>query len=121
VSIQPPPEEGSGVREPLRPLPPVRTVLDCGLFHTFDADERPGYVASLTSVTQHDGTLYVLCFSDMVPIRARTRSVRTSRERRASAPVLNHGLARAPMLGIARNAIHRPVSVRIIHDIGTRR
>ena len=23
------------------------TVLDCGLFHTFDADERPAYVASL--------------------------------------------------------------------------
>ena len=40
------------------------TVLDCGLFHTFDGDERPGYVASLASVTEHDGTLYVLCFSD---------------------------------------------------------
>ncbi|MDQ1465657.1 MAG: hypothetical protein QOH10_72, partial [Actinomycetota bacterium] len=33
------------------------TVLDCGLFHTFDGDERPGYVASLASVTEHDGTL----------------------------------------------------------------
>jgi SAM-dependent methyltransferase len=43
------------------------TVLDCGLFHTFDADERPGYVASLASVTEHDGTLYVLCFSDVGP------------------------------------------------------
>jgi hypothetical protein len=31
--------------------------------HTFDGDERPGYVASLASVTKHDGTLYVLCFS----------------------------------------------------------
>jgi ubiquinone/menaquinone biosynthesis C-methylase UbiE len=40
------------------------TVLDCGLFHTLDGDERPGYVASLASVTEHDGTLYVLCFSD---------------------------------------------------------
>lgn len=40
------------------------TVLDCGLFHTFDSDERPGYVASLASVTRQDGTLYVLCFSD---------------------------------------------------------
>jgi SAM-dependent methyltransferase len=39
------------------------TVLDCGLFHTFDGDERPRYVASLASVTQHDGTVYVLCFS----------------------------------------------------------
>ena len=44
-----------------------QTVLDCGLFHTFNADERPGYVASLASVTQHDGTLYVLCFSDEGP------------------------------------------------------
>src|SRR5207244_11563685 len=36
-------------------------------FHTFDGDERPGYVASLASVTEHDGTLYVLCFSDDGP------------------------------------------------------
>jgi len=43
------------------------TVLDCGLFHTFDADERPGYVASLASVTQQGGTLYLLCFSDDGP------------------------------------------------------
>lgn len=44
-----------------------QTVLDCGLFHTFDEKERPGYVASLASVTQHDGTLYLLCFSDQGP------------------------------------------------------
>jgi SAM-dependent methyltransferase len=43
------------------------TVLDCGLFHTFDGDERPGYVASLASVTERGGTLYVLCFSDAGP------------------------------------------------------
>jgi SAM-dependent methyltransferase len=43
------------------------TVLDCGLFHTFDGDERPRYVASLASVTRHGGTLYVLCFSDDGP------------------------------------------------------
>jgi SAM-dependent methyltransferase len=43
------------------------TVLDCGLFHTFDGDERPGYVASLAAVTEHNGTLYVLCFSDEGP------------------------------------------------------
>jgi SAM-dependent methyltransferase len=43
------------------------TVLDCGLFHTFDGDERPGYVASLASVTERNGTLYVLCFSDEGP------------------------------------------------------
>ena len=43
------------------------TVLDCGLFHSFDGDERPRYVASLASVTHRDGTLYVLCFSDHGP------------------------------------------------------
>ncbi len=43
------------------------TVLDCGLFHTFDVDERSRYVASLASVTEPDGTLYVLCFSDDGP------------------------------------------------------
>jgi len=40
------------------------TVLDVGLFHTFDADERRDYVASLSSVTRRGGTVYVLCFSD---------------------------------------------------------
>jgi SAM-dependent methyltransferase len=44
-----------------------QTVLDCGLFHTFDADERRRYVASLASVTECGGTLYVLCFSDARP------------------------------------------------------
>ena len=42
-------------------------VLDCGLFHSFDGSERPGYVASLASVTEPGGTLYVLCFSDEGP------------------------------------------------------
>jgi len=40
------------------------TVLDCGLFHTFDGDERFEYVASLAAVTEHGGTAYVLCFSE---------------------------------------------------------
>lgn len=43
------------------------TVLDCGLFHTCDEDERPKYVASVASVTNTGGTLYVLCFSDDAP------------------------------------------------------
>lgn len=45
----------------------VETVLDCGLFHTCDGDERTRYVASLASVTKLGGTLYVLCFSDHGP------------------------------------------------------
>lgn len=43
------------------------TVLDCGLFHTFDGEERPRYVASLAAVTERGGALYVLCFSDAGP------------------------------------------------------
>ena len=43
------------------------TVLDCGLLHTFDADERRDYVASLASVTDRGADLYVLCFSDAGP------------------------------------------------------
>ncbi|MGW7686828.1 class I SAM-dependent methyltransferase [Kribbella sp. NPDC054772] len=43
------------------------TILDCGLFHTFDAAERDRYVASLTSVAEPGATLYVLCFGDEDP------------------------------------------------------
>jgi SAM-dependent methyltransferase len=43
------------------------TVLDCGLFHTFDSDERRDYVPSLASVTGRGGHLYLLCFSDVGP------------------------------------------------------
>ena len=40
------------------------TVLDCGLFHTFNDVERSQYEESLASVTEPGGTLHVLCFSD---------------------------------------------------------
>jgi ubiquinone/menaquinone biosynthesis C-methylase UbiE len=43
------------------------TVLDCGLFHSFDAEERREYVTSVASVTSPGGHLYVLCFSDRGP------------------------------------------------------
>jgi SAM-dependent methyltransferase len=43
------------------------TVLDCGLFHTFDREEQPRYAASLASVLEPKATLYVLCFSDQGP------------------------------------------------------
>jgi hypothetical protein len=43
------------------------TVPDCGLLHTFSDDERPNYLASLASVTEKGGTLYVLCFSNDGP------------------------------------------------------
>jgi SAM-dependent methyltransferase len=43
------------------------TVLDVGLFHTFDADERRAYVAGLAAVTRPGATLHVLCFRDEGP------------------------------------------------------
>lgn len=43
------------------------TVVDSGLFHTFDGDERLKYAASVATVTEHGGWLYVLCFSDDSP------------------------------------------------------
>ena len=43
------------------------TVLDCGLFHTFDSEERRDYAAGLASVTSRGGNLCVLCFSDVGP------------------------------------------------------
>jgi hypothetical protein len=61
------------------------TVLDCGLFHTFDTDERGGYVTSLASVTEHDGTLDVLRFSDEGPDtgpHGLVRDNQTDRDRR---------------------------------------
>jgi SAM-dependent methyltransferase len=43
------------------------TVLDCGLFHVFDDDERPAYVASLAAVTAPGAWYHMLCFSDRQP------------------------------------------------------
>lgn len=43
------------------------TVLDSGLFHTFNTEERQAYAASLASATKYGGTLYVLCFGDEGP------------------------------------------------------
>ncbi len=40
------------------------TVVDSGLFHTFDAAERRRYARSLAAVTKFGATLYVLAFSD---------------------------------------------------------
>ena len=44
-----------------------QTALDCGLFHALAGDERRRYARSVASVTEHGGTLYVLCFSDAGP------------------------------------------------------
>jgi SAM-dependent methyltransferase len=43
------------------------TVIDCGLFHTFDDHRRAAYVTSLASVLRPGGTCYLMCFSDRQP------------------------------------------------------
>ena len=43
------------------------TVIDSGLFHVFDDDDRARYVASLASVLRSGGHLYLMCFSDRQP------------------------------------------------------
>ncbi len=43
------------------------TVLDCGLFHVLDDDERQPYVDSLAEVIPPGGRCHILCFSDRQP------------------------------------------------------
>ncbi len=43
------------------------TVLDCGLFHIFDDDDRAAYVAGVHSVLPPGGRFFLLCFSDRQP------------------------------------------------------
>ncbi len=43
------------------------TVLDCGLFHIFDDDDRPRFVESLASVVPVGGRYHMLCFSERQP------------------------------------------------------
>lgn len=59
------------------------TVLDCGLFHVFDDDDRLRYVDSLRAVVPAGGRLHLLCFSDLQPGDWGPRRV-TQRELRAS-------------------------------------
>jgi SAM-dependent methyltransferase len=52
-------------------LPSLRerfgTVLDSGLFHVFDDDERKAFVRSLAGVVEPGGRYFMLCFSDRQP------------------------------------------------------
>jgi cyclopropane fatty-acyl-phospholipid synthase-like methyltransferase len=43
------------------------TVMDSGVFHVFDDEDRARYVASLASVTRPGATCYLMCFSDRQP------------------------------------------------------
>ena len=59
------------------------TVIDCGLFHTFDDDGRVRYVTSLASVLRPGGTCYLMCFSDRQPGEFGPRRVRQDELRAA--------------------------------------
>jgi cyclopropane fatty-acyl-phospholipid synthase-like methyltransferase len=43
------------------------TVLDCGLFHVFDDDDRASFVDSVGAVVVTGGRYHMLCFSDRQP------------------------------------------------------
>ena len=43
------------------------TVLDCGLFHIFDDDDRSRFVDSLATAVRSPGRYFMLCFSDRQP------------------------------------------------------
>ena len=57
------------------------TVVDVGLFHVFDDDERRRYVAGLREVTVDGGHVVVMCFSEREPGDSGPRRV-TRRELR---------------------------------------
>jgi SAM-dependent methyltransferase len=42
-------------------------VLDCGLFHIFDDEDRRSFVESLARVVRAGGCYFMLCFSDGEP------------------------------------------------------
>jgi ubiquinone/menaquinone biosynthesis C-methylase UbiE len=60
-----------------------RSVLDCGLFHTFDDGERPAYVDGLAAVTSPGSVLHLLCVNDTTPGDAGPRHVSRSELRAA--------------------------------------
>ena len=43
------------------------TVIDSGVFHTFDDRDRPRYVTSLAAATRPGGVLHLCCFSEHTP------------------------------------------------------
>ena len=60
-------------------------VLDCGLFHVFDDDERTRFVASLHAVTEPGSAYHMLCFSDRQPGDVGPRRVSQAEIRQAFA------------------------------------
>lgn len=50
-----------------KPAASFSTVIDSGLFHVFGDEDRARYVASLASVLEPGGSIYLMCFSDRQP------------------------------------------------------
>jgi cyclopropane fatty-acyl-phospholipid synthase-like methyltransferase len=60
----------------LKDLPEVfDTVIDSGLFHVFNDDDRRRYVEGLAAVVKPGGRLFLLCFSDEEPGKQGPRRV----------------------------------------------
>jgi SAM-dependent methyltransferase len=61
----------------------VDTVIDSGVFHVFDDNDRARYVASLAAVLRPGGSCYLMCFSDQQPGDWGPRRVRADEIRSA--------------------------------------
>ena len=59
--------EVADARRLASPDEPFDTVLDCGLFHVFDDEDRQPFVESLGRVVRSGGHYAMLCFSDEEP------------------------------------------------------
>jgi cyclopropane fatty-acyl-phospholipid synthase-like methyltransferase len=59
------------------------TVIDSGVFHVFNDDDRVRYVTSLASVLESGGTCYLMCFSEHEPGDVGPRRVRQDELRSA--------------------------------------
>jgi cyclopropane fatty-acyl-phospholipid synthase-like methyltransferase len=62
------------------------TVLDSGLFHVFDDEDRTRFVAGLAAAMPSGGRYYMLCFSDQQPGSRGPRRVSESEIRQAFQP-----------------------------------
>ena len=61
----------------------VDTVIDSGVFHVFEDEDRARYVAGLAGVLRPGGACYLMCFSDRQPGTWGPRRVRADELRAA--------------------------------------
>ena len=59
--------EIADARDLAGPASAVDTVIDSGVFHVFDDEDRARYVASLETVLRPGGVCYLMCFSEREP------------------------------------------------------